>query len=107
MELRSDKLFRSVAGLLMDDIEKERNVRAGSSDCQPQRPALTLLMVCVFLVVIVALASVLNILLARALARQGEAAVRIAMGGSLSRIALQHCAEAVVLEGRKLVSGAK
>jgi putative ABC transport system permease protein len=61
------------------------------------RPTLVVLMACIALMVAVALANVLNLLLARAVARQGETAVRLALGASNRRIALQLLGEGALL----------
>jgi putative ABC transport system permease protein len=63
------------------------------------KPTLVVLLACVALMVAVALANVLNLLLARAVARQGETAIRLALGASGRRIALQLLAEGALLVG--------
>jgi predicted permease len=63
------------------------------------RPTLVILMGCVILMVAVALANVLNLLLARAVERQGETAVRLALGAQGPRIALQLLTEGALLAG--------
>ena len=61
------------------------------------RPTLVILMACVSVMIAVALANVLNLLLARAVARKGETAVRLALGASGPRIALQLLTEGALL----------
>jgi predicted permease len=61
------------------------------------KPTLVILLACVSLMVGVALVNVLNLLLARAVERQGETAVRLALGASNGRIALQVLTEGVLL----------
>lgn len=69
------------------------------------RPTIVILMTCVALMVTVALANVLNLLLARAVARQGETAVRLALGASGGRIAAQLLTEGALLAGVAGVMG--
>lgn len=64
-----------------------------------QRPTLVILMSCVGLLVAIALVNVLNLILARAIGRQGETAVRLALGASLGRIAVHALAEGALLAG--------
>lgn len=66
-----------------------------------QRPTLVILLASVALMVAVALANVLNLVLARAVGRQGETAVRLALGASAPRIAVQ-----LLTEGALLVTAA-
>lgn len=70
------------------------------------RPTLVILLACVSLMVAVALVNVLNLLLARAVARQGETAVRLALGASGPRIALQLLTEGALLAATAGVLGA-
>ena len=64
-----------------------------------QRPTLVVLMLSAALMIVVALANVLSLLLARAVAREGETAVRLALGASAPRIARQLLAEGAILVG--------
>jgi putative ABC transport system permease protein len=61
------------------------------------RPTLIVLLACVGLMAAVALVNVLNLLLARATSRQVETGVRLALGASTPRIAVQLLAEGALL----------
>ncbi len=90
--------------------ESNRNVRAIVTRAQEQlvqniRPALVMLTGAVALVLLIACANVANLLLARAVDRQKEIAVRIAIGATRTRIVRQLIVESLVLAGVGAAAG--
>jgi predicted permease len=100
----ADRELNGVAARLRQEFPTEYAAKVGVRGTPLQeylattlRPTLVILLACVSLMVAVALANVLNLLLARAVGRQGETAVRLALGASAPRIALQLLGEGALL----------
>jgi putative ABC transport system permease protein len=100
----ADAELNTIAGRLREQFPTEYAMKIGARVtplrdylAKTLRPTLLILLVCVSLMVAVALANMLNLLLARAVGRQGETAIRLALGASSPRIAMQFLLEGVLL----------
>lgn len=102
----AEKELNAFAARLRDRFPTEYATKLGARPVPLQeylaatlKPTLVVLLACVSLMIGVALVNVLNLLLARAVTRQGETAVRIALGASRPRIAAQLLTEGALLAG--------
>src|SRR5262245_47899063 len=100
----ADAELNTIARRLREQFPTEYAMKVGAKATPLQdylaktlRPTLLILLVCVSLMIAVALANVMNLLLARAVGRQGETAIRLALGASSPRIALQFLIEGALL----------
>jgi predicted permease len=102
-KVQADQDLASIARALAREYphsNKDRPIRAISLEAQtfgPVRPALLILMAAAAMFMLIGCSNVANLLLARSLARQGEIAVRLALGAARSRIVRQLITESCVL----------
>src|SRR5205814_1483895 len=131
VKMREARFLKVVARLkpdvsLAQAREEIKTIAAGLSQTYPQtnqnwsanvvsmieeevgkvRPALLVLMGIVTLILLIACANVANLLLARAAHRQGEMAIRLALGATRTRIVRQLLSESLMLAACGGVTGA-
>lgn len=108
----ADRELNAIAARLKEQFPAEYASKVGARAMPLQdylatslRPTLVILLACVGLMVAVAVVNLLNLLLARAVTRQGETAVRLALGASGGRIAVQLLTEGMLLAGAAGILG--
>ena len=109
LERASDEMAAIMAQLEREyPVNADRGVRLAALSDQllgQVRPAIVVLFSAVALVLLIACANAANLLLARALVRRRETAIRTALGASPAHVARLHLAEGTILAGLAAVVG--